>query len=106
MALCATLSSKTGCRAPLAASVFRDVVPPNRRRSVTARLELIDQRRKVLLQIGRILFRRLIVHPDRAILARTVIGIPHPLEVNILVQEVNAIAGLISRQLGDVLLFR
>jgi hypothetical protein len=54
--------------------------------SITTRFEPIQQTTKVLLQIQSIFLRRLPVDPDRPVLARALIRIPHPFLIEIMIQ--------------------
>src|ERR1039457_3387646 len=64
--------------AALTASRLVYILSTSRGRSITARLESIDQIGQVLLQIDCVGLRRLPVHSDRAIFARTLVRILHP----------------------------
>ncbi len=68
------------------AGALRDVHPPHRRRAVGARLGAIQQRAQVLVQVLRILLRRLPVHPRRAILAGAPVGLLQPGDVDVMRQ--------------------
>ena len=82
------------------------IVPSNWWRFITARFEPVNQTQQILLQVGRILFRRLTVDPYRAVFARALVGIPYPLVVKIMVQREECHRRIASRQLGYSLLFR
>jgi len=88
----------------LAAVRLGNVMTTDWRRSVTVRLELRHRMVKILL-VGRILFSRLVIHPHRAVLARTVVGVPHPLVVDVLVQGKEGRLWFASRRRGYVFLF-
>ncbi len=66
---------------------FRDVHPSHRRRLVRARLEAIEQRPEVLLQIRRVLRRRLAVDAERSVLARASVGLVQQLQVDVMGQR-------------------
>jgi len=81
-------------------------VTSNWRRAITARFKSIHQALQILLQIGRILLRRLTIDPDRTVFARALIGVPQPLGIEVVVQRRKRHGWVRCRQLGYSLLFR
>jgi hypothetical protein len=92
--------------AALTASRLVYVFSTTRGRSITARFESIDQIGQVLLQIDCIGLRRLSVHSDRAVFARTLVGVLHPFHIKIVIQRRERHRCVLSRELGYPLLFR
>src|SRR5215831_9279727 len=64
-----------------------DVHPPDRRRLITARLDALEEVRKVGLQVSRILCCRRTVDSGSTILAGEPVGFPHPLQIEDVVQR-------------------
>src|SRR5262245_16303177 len=64
-----------------------DVHPPDRRRLITARLDALQEVRKVGPQVSRILCRRHTVDSGSTILAGEPVGFPHPLQIEDVVQR-------------------
>ena len=85
---------------------FVDVATSDWRRAITTRFKPIDQVLQILLQMGRILLRRLTVDSHRTVLARALIGVPQPLGIEVLVQRRERHRRVRCRQLGYSLLFR
>src|ERR1035438_7418247 len=75
-------------------------------RAITARFQSIQQILQVLLQIGRILLRRLTIDPHRTVFARALISVPQPLGVEVMLQRRERHRWILCRQLGYPLLFR
>jgi hypothetical protein len=75
-------------------------------RAITTRFQSIHQTLQVLLQIDRILLRRLTINPHRTVFARALIGVPQPLRVEVMVQRRKRHCWILYRQLGYPLLFR
>src|ERR1039457_5327426 len=76
------------------------------RRAITTRFQSIHQALQVLLQIGRILLRRLTIDAHRAVFARALIGVPQPFGCEVMVQSRERFRWFLCRQLGYPLLFR
>ncbi len=92
--------------AALAAIALGDVVSSHWWRLVATRFDAVDQAQEILLQIGCILFRRLTIHTDCAILARFRVGTIQPFIVEILIQRGECHGRVHPRQFGYSLLFR
>jgi hypothetical protein len=78
----------------------------NRRRPVAARFEPVDQTSQIGLQIGSIIFSGLTIDSHRAILARAIVRVLHPLIVNMVSQGGQCHRWIIPCQLGYSFLFR
>jgi len=74
----------------MSAEKFRKSSWPNARQTPPvetriARAVTVDEPEKILRKIHLIVLSGLTINPDRTILARAVVGIPHPLKVDVLV---------------------
>jgi hypothetical protein len=92
--------------ATLPAIALGDIVPSHWRRLVAAGFDAVDQAQEILLQLSCILFRRLTIHTDCAILARLRPGVVQPFIVEILIQGGECHRRVHPRQFGNSLLFR
>jgi hypothetical protein len=75
-------------------------------RAITTRFQSIYQTLQVLLQVGRIMLRRLSIDPNRTVFARALIRVPQPFDVEVMVQRRERHRWILCRQLGYPLLFR
>jgi hypothetical protein len=78
----------------------------NRRRTVAAPFEPVDEAGQILLQIGSVIFSGLTVDSHRAILARAVVRVLDPFIVDVMGQGGQCHRRIASRQLGYSFLFR
>src|SRR5215813_4715838 len=83
-----------------------DVHPPDRRRLIAARLDALQEVRKIGLQVLLILCRRHTVDTGSTILAGEPVGFPHPLQIEDVVQRGQCHPAFCSCQFSYPLPFR
>src|SRR5215510_3165157 len=83
-----------------------DVHPPDRRRLIAARLDALQEVRKIGLQVLRILCRCHTIDAGSTILAGEPVGFPHPFQVEDVVQRGQCHPAFGSRQFSYPLPFR
>ena len=85
---------------------FGDVGSAHRRGLVAARLDALEEVRKIGLQVRLVLLRRDSVDARRSILACERVGFVHPFQVDDVVQREQHLARFPPRQVGYPLSFR
>src|SRR6516162_855873 len=83
-----------------------DVYPSDRRRLITARLDALQEVRKIGLQVLRILGRRHTIDAGSTLLAGEPVGFPHPFQIEDVVQRGQCHPAFGSRQFSYPLSFR
>ena len=85
---------------PSRAVCLGDVCPAHRRRLVAAGLDAIDEVAEIGVQLRLVVRRRHTVDASRPILARPLVGLPHPFQIDDVVQRGQHFSGLAPRQFG------
>jgi hypothetical protein len=86
--------------------LLREVYAPHRRSEVAPRPGTLQQRTEVVLQVRRIGFGRLPVHPHRPVFTGAAVGFPQPVQVQVMSQRGERQLRRFPRQFRYPLLFR